>query len=354
MSKNNSTGEIPDTGISGLYEVVLATDDLAYALKYFAEFGFRKIAESSLTADRAKSIYGYHSGMQSVRLQNGSVDSHGLLRLIRWEKPLNKGLQFSKPRTIGQRISVMMTEDIFRLHDIYSQAQSDKIWKSTAPVSDDLFGINDGENDFFKRPIIVRENAVYGSFFNHIFFQRYGYAIGGYGTLNQDSNLKTSEFTHHDFFIQGVSLDQMSYLSEALGLIPEEDPVIDDYSKKGPREVFLLTKGEGHWYQGFVSPNNICGKLKFFIPTSPTEDKSEFQQIGSMGVTIHTFFTNKLQYVHELLKNQNISTELLQNNEYGEQSFIFTGPGGCHWQIIEKQAVNHKPKTTLELSYTKN
>ncbi len=354
MTPEQNAKHIPDTGISGLYEVILATDDLDYATRYFQEFGFSQIAASSLTAEEAASVYGYASAMESIRMQNGEIDSHGLLRLIKWETPLNHGLEYAAPRTIGQRISVMMTQDIHRLHDIYTHAKSKHTWKSTVPVSDDLFGINDGDNDFFKRPIIVRENAVYSSFFNHIFFQRYGYAIDGYGTINQDANLKTSEFTHHDFFVKGTSLEQMSYLTEALGLIPEDDPIIDDHTKKGPREVFLLQEGEGHWYQGFISPNNICGKLKFFIPTQATEDKSHLQQIGSLGVTLHSFYTDKIQYVHELVRGQGIKTERVLKNEFGEQSFIFAGPGGCHWQIIKKQTVRHQPKTTFKISYTKD
>lgn len=350
---NKKEDTIPDTGISGLYEVILATDDLDYACRYFADFGYKIIQRSSLSSSQAKAIYGYESAVESIRLQNGSIDSHGLLRILKWDTPLNEGLQASAPRTIGQRISVMMTQDIFRLHDIYTHSPSDHSYIATEPVADDIFGINGETNDFFKRPIIVRENAVYSPFFNHIFFQRYGYLVEGYGTIDKKTHLKTSEFTHHDFFINASSLEEMSYLSEALGLIPEDDPVIDDYRKKGPRQVFMLQEGEGHWYQGFVSPNNICGKLKFFIPTTQIKDKSHLQQIGSLGVTLHSFYTDKLDYVHDLLGKQNIVTSTPQKNEFGELSFIFTGPGGCHWQIIEKQKVQHQPKRTFEITYTK-
>ena len=40
--------ELPDTGISGVYEVMVGVDDGDYAVRYFAEFGFRVVAQARL------------------------------------------------------------------------------------------------------------------------------------------------------------------------------------------------------------------------------------------------------------------------------------------------------------------
>ena len=214
------------------------------------------------------------------------------MRLLVWDKVKHEGVSICPPRTIGSRLAVMKTSDIYRLKDVFeNDRNAGQKWSITEPIADDLFDLDSGKKDFFNRPVIVRENAVYGSFFNHIFFQRYGYHIDGYGTVDPESHLQTSEFTHHDLFINGKSLDQISYLSTALGLHREAEPAIDGEWQKGPKDVFLLEAGEGHWYQGFISPNNICGKLKLFIPTNQVDNRSELQEIGARGITLHSFYT---------------------------------------------------------------
>lgn len=346
---------IPDTGISGLYEVFLATDNPDYALKYFGEFGFVEVDRGELSASEAKQLYGYDSSMQSIRMQNGAIDSHGLLRIIVWDQIRNNGLGLAPPRTIGQRITVMKTDDIFRIKDVFDSDQDDdQEWLATQPVSDDLFGLDSNEKNFFNRPVIVRENAVYGKFFNHIFFQRYGYHIEGYGSVNPKTSLKTSEFTHHDFFISAGDMSEMSYMSTVLGLHAEEEPKVDSAAQKGPREVFMLQEGESHWYQGFVSPNNICGKLKFFIPRDTVEDRSDRQQMGSLGVTMHSFYTDKLNLIQQLASVENLNYSDIYKNEFGERCFCIFGAAGCRWQIIEKQRTQHQPIKELEFTLTNN
>ncbi len=346
--------QLPDTGISGLYEVMLGTDNADYAKKYFADFGFKEVQKASISAETALKIYGVNSKLTAYRMQNGSIDSHGLLRILEWETPLGEGIGYAPVETIGSRIAVMMTNDIFRLYDIYKTAREDgkKPWLPTAPIADDLFGLNTGERDFFNRPILVRENAVYGEFFNHIFFQRYGYEIPGYGTIKNDTKLKTSEFTHHDFVINANSMNQIAYLNSVLGLHAEDEPKLDGDWLKGPKRVFQMEPGFSHWYQGFVSPNNICGKMKFFIPKGNKTNASEKQRVGEKGITLHSFYTNKLEYIHELAqKDKTIEATEILKNEFEEHTFIIRDTAGITWQIIEKiQAPKSTPKTELKFN----
>lgn len=346
---------LPETDISGVYEVMIGVDNADYAKKYFADFGFKTIDSSTISSKDTQKIYGVDSKLTSYRLQNGNIDSHGLLRILEWEKPLGEGVGYAPVETIGSRIAVMMTKDIFRLYDVYQTARTvgKKPWLPTKPIADDLFGLNTGERDFFNRPVLVRENAVYGEFFNHIFFQRYGYKIPGYGTVESETKLKTSEFTHHDFVINAKSMEQMSYLSSALGLKAEDEPTVDGDWLKGPKRVFQMEPGYSHWYQGFVSPNNICGKLKFFIPRGDKTNKSEHQRIGEKGITLHSFYTPKIKMVHQLVSEHKLSPTAILKNEFGEQSFIFSDTAGVSWQIIEKtDEPKNKPITELEFKLT--
>lgn len=345
---------LPDTGISGVYEVLLGVNDLDYATKYFNEFGFTVIEESRMEAKDAKEIYDVDSGFRSIRMQNGEIDTHGLIRLIVWDKPLGPGVSYCPPETIGQRMAVMHTTDIFRINDIFVAARADgQKWLPTPPVADDLFGLDEGKKDFFNRPVMVREQGVYGAFFNHVFFQRYGYHIEGYGTINKKAPLRTSEFTHHDFIINAPSMESVAYLSTALGLKAEKEPVLDGDWQKGPKSVFKMADGDSHWYQGFVSPNNICGKLKFFIPTGFKNDRSQHQRLGELGITAHTFYTDKLTYVHQLLEEHNMKPKEIVKNEFGEESFMFKDQVGCTWQIIKKNSFKNKPSKELKFELTK-
>ncbi|WP_298503869.1 hypothetical protein [uncultured Maribacter sp.] len=355
MITETSSQKIPDTGISGLYEVMIGVDNADYAIKYFKDFGFNVTDSATIQAKEAINLYGVDSELTSYRLQNGSIDSHGLLRILEWKKPLGEGIGYAPVETIGTRIAVMRTTDIFRLYDIYQTARESgkKPWLPTEPIADDLFGLNTGERDFFNRPIIVRENAVYGEFFNHIFFQRYGYKIPGYGTIENNTPLKTSEFTHHDFVINASSMEQMAYLSTALGLQAEEEPTVDGDWLKGPKRVFQMEPGYSHWYQGFVSPNNICGKMKFFIPRGDKTNKSDKQKVGEKGITLHSFYTPKLKMVHKLVTEHKLNPTVIQNNEFNEKAFVFTDTAGVSWQIIEKtEPTKNKPIQELEFKLT--
>ena len=346
---------LPNTGISGIYEAVIASDKPAYHLKYFAEFGFKIIDSGTITKEHAKKLYGVPSVLKSYRLQNGEIDSHGLIRILVWENPLGNGVGYSEPESIGSRMMVMKTKDIIRLTDLYKMLRTEKgeLWLPTEPFFDDPVRINKGETDFFKRPKGVRENAVYGEYFTHVFFQRYGYEIKGYGTINENTPLKTSELTHHDWFVKVDSMQQLMYLQTALGLKAERVPEIDGDNLKGPKAVFLMKDGYTHWYQGFVSPNNICGKLKFFMPRGPKPDRSAHQRMGELGLTMHTFYTTKLDYVLSMVKKHTLYPSEILKNEFGERCFVFRGPEGAAWQIIEKLTISKNiPKIKTEFEFT--
>ncbi len=347
---------LPNTGISGLYETMVGTNDPAFHIKYFAEFGFTVIDSATYTKEQAMKLYGVSSALKSYRLQNGTIDSHGLIRLLAWEKPLGNGVGYSEPESYGSRMAVMKTKDIIRLYDIFQllRVEKQQKWFVTEPLFDDPLRINKGgETNFFKRPIGVRENAAYGEYFTHVFYQRYGYEVPGYGTINPSAPLKTSELTHHDFFVKIDSMQQLSYLQTCLGLKAEGEPTIDGDWYKGPKKVFNMPDGYSHWYQGFISPNNICGKLKFFIPRGAKPDRTANQRVGELGITLHSFYTNKLDFVHGLVKKQNLKPFEIAMNEFKERSFVFKGTDGVSWQIIEKLTEpKNKPVTKFELVFT--
>jgi catechol 2,3-dioxygenase-like lactoylglutathione lyase family enzyme len=334
-----------------VYEVMVGTDDAEALIRYFAEFGFSQVAVASTTAPEARKLYGVESALTSHRMQNGAIDSHGLLRILEWDSPLGPGVGYAPPETIGQRMLVMRTEDIFRLQDVFSDVRdSGEPVLPIPPVFADLYGMTEGHPDFFNRRVGVREMATYGALVNHVFFQRYGYKIPGYGTIGDHSPLRTSELTHHDFVIKGDIDEVTAYYSQVLGFEPEaEEAAIDGDWQAGPKAVFGMTPGASHWYRGFVSPNNICGKLKFFVPRVPRPDRSEHQRPGELGITLHSVYTPKLEKVHELARRHGLAVTGITKNEFEEDSFVISGPDGATWQVIGRPRSESPPVTEFEL-----
>ena len=345
--------KLPDTGISGVYEVMVGVEDATPAIDYFAAFGFRVVAQADLDAEQARDIYGVNSPLTAYRLQNGDVDAHGLLRILHWQAPLGPGVGFAPPETVGVRMAVMRTEDIFRITDVFTDLRdgAEQPWLIAGPVYDDLYNATEGPPSISNRRVGVREMGVYGSTFNHVFFQRYGYTIPGYGTVASDTPLRTSEFTHHDFFVAGDLSEVTAYYAEVLGFRPENDTVLDGAWQPGPATVFQMQPGRSHWYRGFVSPNNICGKLKFFSVTGlhTVDDRSARQRPGELGITLHSLWTPRLEALHQRAQSFDLSVSPLRANEFGERSFLLRGPDGATWQVIERDAPSQPAVTQFKL-----
>jgi catechol 2,3-dioxygenase-like lactoylglutathione lyase family enzyme len=359
----------PDTGISGVYEVMVGVDQFApdlgkpdsqgYAneaaiVQHFELFGFKESARASVSAAKAKQIYGVDSALTSIRMQNGGIDSHGLLRVLVWAKPLGPGVGYAPPETVGQRLAVMMTADVIRVDDVFQDARAAaQAWLPIYPVFADLFKLTRGTPDLLNRRAGVRESGVYGEWFNHVFFQRYGYSIPGYGTVNTQSPLQGSEFTHHDFIISSDIRESTDYYRDVLGFKAENAGVVDGDWLEGPKKVFGMADGGSHYYRGFVSPNNICGKLKFFAPRDVRTSRAQHQRMGELGITLHSLYTDKLDALYASVKRAGLKPSALQNNEFGERSFVFTGPDGASWQILVlKSAPKNAAVTELKIVKT--
>ncbi|MCY4042001.1 MAG: hypothetical protein OXF72_12245 [Gammaproteobacteria bacterium] len=348
-----NAGEHPDTGISGVYEVMVGVRSAEPALEYFAQFGFTEVASAELSAAQAASLYGVDSALRSYRLQNGEVDAHGLVRLLEWAQPTGPGVGYAPSETVGMRIAVMRTRDIVRIADVFADLrdQAEQPWLLAGPVYDDLYDATEGTPSIVNRRVGVREMAIYGSWFNHVFFQRYGYTIPGYGVIGDHSPLGTSEFTHHSFIVAGDLREVTDYYESVFGFISENDPVISGDWQKGPQAVFLMEPGRSHWYRGFVSPNDVSGKLKFFSVHGlhTADDRSERQRPGELGITLHSLWTPRLGQVHRLALEAGLNPRAIERNEFEERSFVVRGPDGAAWQIVEREGSVWEPVTEFQL-----
>ncbi|NMP30098.1 hypothetical protein HII17_00865 [Thalassotalea sp. M1531] len=354
LSATTKANEIspPNTGVSGVYEVMIGTDEPEPLLTFLNQFGFEVIDKGALSAEQANKVYGVQSKLNSYRLQNNDIDSHGLIRILHWDKPISNGVGYAQPETVGQRMMVMRTKDIFHLNDIFNDARySGEKWFATQPVYDDLYDMTEGKLNVINRRIGVREMAAYGELMNIVFYQRYGYTIPGYGTIDDDSPLATSEITHNDFILAGSSKEDMyrqtDYYRDVLGFKPEGPVVLDGDWQAGPKAVFNMADGASHWYRGFVSPNNIAGKLKFFVNPDPRPDRSHEQRAGAKGITLHSVFTDKLSTIHQLAIKHQLKTTSIIDNEFNEKAFTFVGDDGSTWQVLQQPKLKNPAVTEL-------
>ncbi|XQW83571.1 hypothetical protein ACOYR1_10425 [Thalassotalea piscium] len=345
------------TGVSGVYEVMIGTDDAKPLIHLLKQFGFSVVKEGHYDQQQSQKLYGVASALTSFRLQNHAIDSHGLIRILQWEKLTGEGVGYAQPETVGQRMMVMRTKDIFRLHDIFSDArQSGEKWLATEPVYDDLYAMTEGKLNVVNRRIGVREMGAYGELINIVFFQRYGYTIPGYGTIDDDSPLQTSEITHNDFIISGSSKEDMykqtNYYRDVLGFKPEGPVALDGDWQHGPKRVFNMADGSSHWYRGFVSPNDISGKMKFFVNPDDRPDRSSGQSIGQKGITLHSVYSNNISKIYQLAEDNDLDVSPILTNEFDEKAFIIKGPDGAAWQIIKREKAMNPPVLKLKFEQT--
>ena len=96
--------------------------------------------------------------------------------------------------------------------------------------------------------------------------------------------------------------------------------------------------------------------MKFFVARDPefVRDRSENQRIGELGITLHSFYTPKLNQIYKAAINYGLKPTKIQKNPFGEKAFVFTGPDGVHWEILEQPTMKNQPLTKREFKTVDN
>lgn len=68
-----------------------------------------------------------------------------------------------------------------------------------------------------------------------------------------------------------------------------------------------------------------------------------------MGITLHSLWTPRLDQVHGLAAAGGLNPGAVQLNEFGEQSFVVSGPDGATWQVIQREQSAWEPVTRFQL-----
>lgn len=336
-----------EANIGGVYEVAIGTTNADAHIKYWERFGYRVGQSGELSAEDAFKLYGVRSKLKSIRLLHQDAD-HGLIRLFVWEKPTNDGLQMANMKIIGNRWGAMLTNDIYNLqnHAEEAIAQKKPIFL-VEPQRAEIYKLEKRPVPFLENYATVREMCLIQPEMRQIMFQRFGYSLPFYGTVNEQSFFKSSQITHYGMVVLD-NRENLDFYDKVLGLLRARDSLEygGTYESESSRAVFSLEKGERYSSTDFDDPRSSTtdpakarsGRLKIirFAPDSKLINKMEYSKPGSLGYSLYTYKVRGIENYHQKVKQSTAKnvTDILKN-EFGEKSFSFTAPDGYFWTIIE-------------------
>jgi catechol 2,3-dioxygenase-like lactoylglutathione lyase family enzyme len=332
--------------IGGVYEVAIGTTNADAHIKYWERFGYRVGQSGELSAENAFKLYGVRSKLKSIRLLHQDAD-HGLIRLFVWEKPTNDGLQMANMKVIGNRWGAMLTNDVYNLqnHAEEALAQGKTIYL-VPPQRAEIYKLEKRPVPFLENYATVREMGLIQPEMRQIMFQRFGYSLPFYGTVNEQSFFKSSQITHYGMVVLD-NRENLDFYDKVLGLLRARDSLEygGTYENESSRAVFSLEKGERYSSTDFDDPRSSTepakarsGRLKIirFAPDSKLVNKIEYSKPGSLGYSLYTYKVRGIENYHQKVKQsaaKNV-TDILKN-EFGEKSFSFIAPDGYFWTILE-------------------
>ncbi|MBD2206050.1 VOC family protein [Calothrix sp. FACHB-1219] len=339
--------QLPQSTITGIYELCIGITDPIYAIQYWEQFGYRIGKVGELSVDVAKQLYGVNSALRSIRLYHQDAD-HGLIRLMIWQNPINRGLGTASMKIKGNRWATALTADILTILNHADEAKAAG-WdiRYTHPYWEIIYNKDRKSQPFTEPAVGVREILLLQPLSRQVFFQRFGYTMPHYGQINSNAAFKTSQFTHMGLIVQDDSKETLNFYEDVLGLLRVRDDVETTYeASPAGRDIFDLNPGEKFIVTAFDDPRSSVydfmaarsGRLYIvrFPESINLESRFESAQPGSLGMSLYTYRVRGIEKYCDRIHNssaQNITN--IVTNEFGETSFSFRSPDGYFWNLVE-------------------
>ncbi len=341
MTQQNSTS------IGGIYEVCIGVPEPLAAIQYWQQFGYRIDRIGELSAAVADRLYGVNSALRSIRLSHQQRE-HGLLRLMGWERPINAGLGMGTMKVKGNRWATTLTADILNVLNHAQEANKAGLSiKYTTPHWEIIYHKERQSRPFIDPAIGVREMMLLQPLTRQVLFQRFGYTLPYYGTIDDLAALKTSQFTHMGMVIQDDSKQTLKFYEEVLGLLRVRDDVETSYeSSLAGREFFDLQPGEKFFVTAFDDPRSSATDVtaarsgRLYIIRFPDNltlpSQLERARPGCLGMCAYTYRVDRLgEYCERINASHARNITETIDNEFGESSCSFTTPDGYFWTLLE-------------------
>ncbi|MFQ4142074.1 VOC family protein [Chlorogloeopsis sp. ULAP02] len=334
------------TAIAGIYEVCIGVPEPICAIQYWKQFGYLLGQEGELPIATARQLYGVDSSLRSIRLEHQDAD-HGLIRLMIWQNPMNQGLGMESMKVKGNRWATTLTADILNILNHVEEAKAaDWAIACTHPHWEVIYNKERKNRPFVDPTVGVREMLLLQPLTRQVLFQRFGYTLPDYGKINNNSLLRTSQFTHMGMVIQDDSKETLKFYDEVMGLLRVRDDVETSYeSSLAGREIFDLQPGEKFFVTAFDDPRSSTTNLmaarsgRLYIIRFPSsiniESRFEVAKPGSLGMCLYTYRVQQLDQFCDRIKASRVQkcTNIVEN-EFGEPSFSFVAPDGYFWTLI--------------------
>jgi catechol 2,3-dioxygenase-like lactoylglutathione lyase family enzyme len=333
--------------LGGLHEACFGVLDLESAAAYWAAFGFRPDARGRLDATRAAELYGVATALESVRLRHLDSD-HGLVRLMRWERPLGAGIGLAPLRAHGGRWVAQFVRSALDVAN-HGAAARRAGWPlldvppsyiDLSSYNPQLFGAR-GPRAFADRLIAVREYTLIQPLWRQAFLERFHYDSPLLGRIDDDALLRASQIVNASLMITSDDPQVFGFYEHVLGLRAAPVQEVPWAQAMASRGVFDLREGETHWCYTFEEPRSGAtadarrsGRLYLFrFPTSAhLPDRLAVSQPGHLGCTLYTWRVRDLAAFREASRaagSRDITEPVA--DEFGVTAIRCLTPDGMTW-----------------------
>jgi catechol 2,3-dioxygenase-like lactoylglutathione lyase family enzyme len=333
--------------IGGIYEVCIGVPEPIAAIQYWQQFGYRIDRIGEISAAVSQQLYGVDSALRSIRLVHQHTE-HGLVRLMVWERSSNDGLGMGSMKVKGNRWATTLTADILNIQNHAEEANKAGLTvKYTQPYWEIIYNKDRQSRPFLAPTIGVREMMLLQPLTRQVLFQRFGYTLPHYGSIDENSPFKTSQFTHMGLVIQDDSKQTLKFYEEVLGLLRVRDDVETSYeSSLAGREFFDLQPGERFFVTAFDEPRSSATDVtaarsgRLYIIRFPDDltlpSQSELAQPGCLGMCAYTYrVTGLAEYRERIAASAARQLSAITEDEFGDRSCSFVAPDGYFWTLIE-------------------
>lgn len=344
MSQSSSRPQ----AIGGVHEVCFGVPDLEVAAAYWQAFGFRAGERGRLEAAQARALYGVDSALESLRLDHLDSD-HGLVRLMRWDRPLGAGIGVAPLRGHGSRWVGQFVADMLDVSNHARVALKQGAALMEVPPSFiDLSAYNPGlfggkpPRPFDDRVVAVREYTLIQPFWRQAFLQRFNYSSALLGRIDPDALLAASQIVNASFMVTSDDPAVFDFYRDVLGLKAVGVQEIPWEQAMASRGVFDLREGECHWCYTFEEPRSgssndtrRSGRLYLFrFPrSSALPDRQAQSQPGHLGCSLFTWRVRDLAAMHAACEAADAECGPIAADEFGVEAFRCVPADGMSWSF---------------------
>ncbi|MDX2223296.1 MAG: hypothetical protein SFV21_11130 [Rhodospirillaceae bacterium] len=337
--------------IGGLHDICIGVPDFAASITFWRAFGFREGARGRLTAGQARALYGVDSALESVRLDHLDSD-HGLIRLMKWDKPTHEGIGAVPFRGHGSRWSGQFVRDILDVanHAAILKGRGAAVY-DVPPSFIDLSSYNPAMfggrpvEPFADRIVAVREYTVIQPLARQALLERFNYDSKLLGRIDDAALLRASQIAHGGMMFSAATDAPADFYDRVLGLKRVMVQETTYEKAMASRAAFDLVPGETHWMYTFEEPRSgpdndtrRSGRLLMFrfLPSSNLPDRRAGSSPGALGYCLFSWRVRDLaQFRTACAEFGCTGLSAIAADEFGVPAFCCTTPDGFVWGFTQ-------------------